>query len=149
MSKVFSGATAIIKLDNFPVVLASSITINHENRLEEIPQLDDLLVAEHAENGHRCSFTINIFKVNRQAAKDSGIVGGKDAADFGFDPLDIRELFLQPELIVEVFNMVNPKRPEMVYVMKGVKFSGGTGTCDARGVWTGTWNFSARQGRGI
>jgi len=149
MSKVLTGAKAVIKLDNFPLVLVSSLTINHENRLEEIPQLDDLLVAEHAENGHRCSFSVNVFKVNRQAAKDLGLSGSTNAADFGFDPLDIRELFLQPELICEVFDSSNTKRPEVIYIMKGVKFSGGTGTVDARGVWTGTWNFVARQGRGI
>jgi hypothetical protein len=137
MSTVFTGAKAIIRLDNFPLAAVSSITITHENRLEEIPQLDDLLVAEYAENGHRCSFVINSFKVN-----------GNTAADLGLDPLNIKDLLLVPELIVEVLDGTNPNAPP-VYTMSGVKFRGGSGSLDARGVWLGSWNFVARRGRGI
>jgi hypothetical protein len=135
MSQVFTGAKAIIKLDSFPLAFVSSISINHENRLEEIPQLDDLLVGEYAENGHRISFSINIFKVN-----------GNTAAELGLDPIFIKDILTLPELIVEVFDSTT-KLP--VYTIDGVKFQGGTGTLDARGLWIGSWNFVGRRGRGI
>lgn len=140
MAQVFTGAKAVIKLDNFPLAFASSVTINHENRLEEIPQLDDMLVAEYAENGHRCSFTINMFKIN-----------GETAADLGFDPVDIKTILTLPELVVEVFDENGGVGNEgiAVYSMEGVKFQGGTGSLDARGVWIGSWNFVARRGRGL
>lgn len=135
MAQVFTGAKAIIRLDNFPLAFVSAITINHENRLEEIPQLDDLLVAEYAENGHRCSFSISIFKTNDNAA-----------ATLGLDPLNFKDILTQPELIVEV---VDADTGVPVYTMTGVKFQGGQGSVDARGVWVGNWNFVARRGRGI
>ena len=135
MAQVFTGAKAIIRLDNFPLAFVSAITINHENRLEEIPQLDDLLVAEYAENGHRCSFSISIFKVNDNSA-----------ASLGLDPLNFKDILTQPELIVEV---VDADTGVPVYTMTGVKFQGGQGSVDARGVWIGNWNFVARRGRGI
>lgn len=135
MSRVFTGAKAQILIDGIPLVFVSSITINHENRLEEIPQLDNLEVAEYAENGHRCSFTINLFKVNENAA-----------ALFDLDPVNIKELLLQQEMIVQVLDETTG---EPVYEMLGVKSEGGTGSLDARGVWQGSWNFKARRGRGL
>lgn len=144
MANVFTGAKAVIKLDNNILAYAASITINHENRLEEIPQLDDLIVGEHAENGHRCSFTVNVFKV-----------AGQTAADFGLDPVDIKTILTLPELVVEVYNNSIGRTQNgvpsglPVYSMDGVKFMGGTGSVDARGIWTGAWNFVAKRGRGI
>lgn len=135
MSKVFTGAKALFRIDNTPLLWVSSITITHENRLEEIPQLDNLEVGEYAENGHRCRFSVNIFKVN-----------GQTAADLGFDPINIKDILTIPELIVEVLdNTTNLP----VYQMRGVKFEGGTGSLDSRGVWQGSWSFVARRGRGI
>lgn len=135
MANVFTGAKALIKLDNVVLAYVSGITINHENRLEEIPQLDDLQVAEYAENGHRCSFTISLFKTNNNSA-----------ATLGLDPLNIKDILTQPELLVEV---IDEETDLPVYTMTGVKFQGGQGSVDARGVWLGSWNFVARRGRGI
>lgn len=136
MSRVFTGAKAVIKYDAFPLVWVSSITINHENRLEEIPQLDHLEVAEYAENGHRVSFTINNFKVNGETAKDLGL-----------DPVEINTILTLPEAIVEIFD--DTEEGAVIYSITGVKFEGGSGTLNARGVWTGIWNFKGRRGRGI
>lgn len=135
MANAFTGAKAIIKMDNNILAWASSININHENRVEEIPQLDDLMVGEYAENGHRCSFSVGIFKVN-----------GQTMADFGFDPVEIKSILTLPEIVVEVYNSAVGLP---IYEMSGVKFIGGTGTLDARGLWVGNWNFVCKRGRGI
>ena len=61
-------------------------------------------------------------------------------------------------LVVEVFDTTGGTRRSSnsqfdsgipVYSMDGVKFQGGTGSLEARGVWVGSWNFVARRGRGI
>lgn len=152
-----TGARAIIKLNGDVVAMASGISITHENRLEEIPQLDSLEVAEYAENGHRVSFSISIFKLlqdedgnnlyarNLKGGSDKSLIGA-NASNFYLDPLDIRDLLTQPELLVEVMDEISGTP---VYTITGAKFEGGTGSVDARGVWTGTWNFKGRRGRGL
>jgi len=47
---------------------------------------------------------------------------------------------------MEIYNRIGDK---VEYEMSGVKFSGGSGTLDARGVWQGTWNFQGIRGKGL
>lgn len=143
MANVFTGAKAVVGIDIgnefVPVAFASSINITHENKLEEIPQLDNMLVAEYAENGHRCSFTVNFFKfldINAQT--------------YSLDPENLTDLLIQPELTFLIVDDTDDNDETRVkYRMTGVKFEGGSGSLDARGVWNGTWNFRARRGQGI
>ncbi len=131
MSAIFTGVKASITLGNIPILWASGVQINQEMRYEETPQLDSLLVAEYAESGHRVSATISVFKGNNQAL-----------ADFGLDPSDISDLLTQPELILTVYN----DKGLPAYEMTGVKMKSGSGTLDARGVWTGNWSFVGIRG---
>lgn len=135
MSQVLTGSKASVKLNGVKVAFASGVNITHENTLTDIDVLDQIEVAEHAETGHKVSFSVNLFKID-----------GNAAADFGLDPADINELLSQGELTMEVFNRIDGR---VEYTMSGVKFEGGTGTMDARGVWQGTWNFRGRRGRGL
>ena len=73
MSRAFTGAKGVIKIDGFPLAFASSINVTHENRLVEIPELDNLEVVEFAQNGHRASININLFKVNENTAESLGL----------------------------------------------------------------------------
>lgn len=135
MSRVFTGAKAIIKINSEPVAWVSSINVTIENRLEEIPQIDDLLVAEYAENGHRASATISSFKTVTNTIESLGL-----------DPRDYKNILILPELVIEIFN----SDTEIIAAsLEGVKFEGGSGQLDARGVWQGTWRFKARRCRGI
>lgn len=145
MANIFTGAQAIIKYEGFPIAYISSINVRYENRLGEIPKLDSIEVGEYAERGHRCSFTITKYKLAPGAAQILNIPG-EDAADLGLDNLILKEILLQPANIVEVYD-TGTKIP--VFEMQGVKFEGGTGQLDARGIWIGTWNFKATRGRGI
>ncbi len=135
MSQVLSGSKASVKLNGVKVAFASGVNITQENTLTPIDVLDDLRVAEHAETAHVVSFSVNLFKID-----------GNAASEFGLDPADINELLTQGELTFEVFNRISGN---VEYEMSGVKFEGGTGSVDARGVWQGTWNFRGRQGRGL
>jgi hypothetical protein len=135
MSKVFTGSKASLKLNGAKVAFVGSVNINHENTLTDIDVLDQLDVAEHAETGHKVSFTCNLFKVDENAA-----------SLLGLDPANLDDILSQPELTMEVFDRVGDK---VQYTMSGVKWEGGSGSVDARGVWQGVWNFKGRRGRGL
>jgi hypothetical protein len=135
MARTKTGSRLSIKLNGVKVAFATDFTVNHENQLQDVDVLDQLEVAEHAEVGHKVNSTLNIFKVDENAA-----------SLFGFDPLDIDSLLSQPELTLEVYDRENDN---VIYEITGVKFEGGSGSVNARGIWTGTWNFRGRRGRGL
>lgn len=135
MSRVVSGSKVAVKLQGVKIAFASGINITHENTLTDIDVLDQLETAEFAETGHKASFSVNFFKIDENAA-----------ANFGLDPANLDDLLSQPELTMEVYNRIEDK---VEYSMTGVKFEGGNGSVDARGVWSGSWNFKGRRGRGI
>lgn len=135
MSKVFSGSKAALKLNGIKVAFVGSVNINEENTLTDIDVIDQLEVAEHAETGHKVSFTCNLFKID-----------GNSAEQLGLSPSDLRAILSQPELTMELYNSVDDR---IEYTMSGVKWEGGSGSVDARGVWQGTWNFKGRIGRGL
>lgn len=135
MSRVFTGPKGSLKLNGQKVAFVGSITINEENTLTPIDVIDQLEVAEHAETAHIVSFSCNLFKIVENTAQALGL-----------SPQDINEILAQPELTMEVYNRIDDR---VEYVMTGVKWEGGSGTLDARGVWQGTWNFRGRIGRGL
>lgn len=135
MSRTFTGSKGALKLNGTKVAWVGSITVTEDNTLTDIDVLDQLEVAEHAETAHKCSFSINKFKVD-----------DNNASDYGFGPSDIREILTQAEMTMEIYNSVGDK---VEYSMSGVKWEGGSGSMDARGVWNGTWNFKGRIGRGL
>lgn len=135
MSRVLTGSKASVKLNGVKVAFASGVNVNQEDTLTDIDVLDQLQVAELAETGHKVSFSVNLFKIDTNTA-----------ASFGFDPDNIDDLLSQPELTMEIFNRVSGK---VEYTVSGVKFEGGTGSVDARGVWQGSWNFKGVRGKGL
>ena len=135
MSKVLSGSKAALKLNGVKVGFVGSVTINEENTLTDIDVMDQLETAEHAETGHKVSFTCNLFKID-----------GNSVSQLGLRPDVLKDILTQPELTMELFNSLEDR---VEYTMSGVKFEGGSGTVDARGVWQGTWNFKGRIGSGL
>lgn len=135
MSKVLSGSKAALKLNGVKVAFVGSVTVNEDNTLTDIDVLDQLEVAEHAETAHKVSFTCNLFKID-----------GNSVSQLGIRPDSIRDILTQPELTMELYNSVDDR---VEYTISGVKFEGGSGTVDARGVWQGTWNFKGRIGSGL
>ena len=135
MARVFTGSKASLKLNGLKVAFVGSVNITQENTLTDIDVLDQLETAEHAETGHKCSFTVNLFKIDENAATALGLETG-----------NISDLLNQPELTMEIFDRDNSI---VQYTMSGVKFEGGSGTVDARGIWNGTWNFRGRIGAGL
>lgn len=135
MAKVFSGAKGSLKINGQKIAFVGSINITEENALTRIDVLDQLQSAELAETGHSVSFTCNLFKIDGNAAIQVGIT-----------PANIDEMLTQPDLTMEIFNRIDGR---VEYTISGVKFSGGSGSLDARGVWNGQWSFEGLIGRGL
>jgi len=135
MAKTLSGSKASLKINGVKVAFVGSVNITEENALTEIAVLDQLEVAEHAETGHRCSFTCNVFKID-----------GNSVVQLGIRADNINDILSQPEMTMEIYNRIDDR---VEYTMSGVKFEGGSGSIDPSGVWTGTWNFRGRIGRGL
>lgn len=135
MSKVLTGSKAALKLNGVKVAFVGSVTVNEDNTLTDIDVIDQLEVAEHAETAHKVSFTCNLFKID-----------GNSVSQLGIRPDNIRDILTQPELTMELYNSVEDR---VEYTISGVKFEGGSGSVDARGVWQGTWNFKGRIGSGL
>lgn len=135
MSKVLTGSKAAVKINGVKVAYVGGVSIDESNELTDIDVLDQLEVAEHAETAHKVSFTCNLFKID-----------GNSTTALGIAPGDIRAIMTQPELTMELYNSVDDR---VEYTISGVKWGGGSGSVDARGVWQGTWNFKGRIGRGM
>ena len=135
MSKVLTGSKSALKINGIKVAFVGGVQINEENTLTDIDVMDQLEVAELAETAHKVSFTCNMFKVD-----------GNATAALGIAPGNIKDILTQPELTMELYNSVDDR---VEYTISGVKWEGGSGSVDARGVWQGTWNFKGRIGRGM
>lgn len=135
MAQVFTGPKASLKINGVKVAFVGGISITEENTLTPIDVLDQLPVAEHAETAHIVSFTANLFKID-----------GNSVSQLGIRADNIDNILSQPELTMEVFNRIDDR---VEYTISGVKFEGGTGNVDARGVYQGTWNFRGRIGSGL
>lgn len=135
MNKVLTGSKAALKINGQKVGYVGGVNINEDNTLTDIDVLDQLEVAEHAETAHKVSFSCNMFKID-----------GNATAQLGISPSNIRDIMTQPELTMELYNTVDDR---VEYTISGVKWEGGSGSVDARGVWQGTWNFKGRIGRGM
>ena len=135
MSKVLTGSKAALKLNGIKVAFVGSVNITEENTLTDIDVIDQLEVAELAETAHKVSFSCNLFKID-----------GNSVSQLGISPNNIRDILTQGELVMELYNTVEDR---VEYTITGVKWEGGSGSLDARGVWNGSWNFKGRIGRGL
>jgi hypothetical protein len=135
MSKVLTGSKAALKINGVKVGYVGGVTINEDNTLTDVDVLDQLEIAEAAETAHKVTFSCNMFKID-----------GNSTTQLGISPTQLKDILTQPELTMELYNTVDDR---VEYTISGVKWEGGSGSVDARGVWQGTWNFKGRIGRGM
>lgn len=132
MSSVFSGSKGSLKLNGVKVAYVGSVSINQENTLTDIDVLDQLSTAELAPTGHKVSFTCNLFKIDDNSAEALGL-----------ETSNLDDLLSMPSMTMEIYDRIEDK---VRYTIQGVSWEGGSGSMDARGVWTGTWNFKGLIG---
>lgn len=135
MTKSIAGAKVALKLDGVKVAFLSGVSMNVENTLIPINVLDLLEVAEYAEVGHVCGFSCNYIKIDENAA-----------AVIGLEPSNLNDILSQGEKTMEIYDRVGDKK---IFTISGVKWAGGNGSIDARGVFQGTWNFQGRVAKGL
>ena len=142
MSRVFTGSKGSLKFNGVKVAYIGSINGTIENTLTDVDVLDQLEIAEAAETGHKANFTCNYFKVDTNSAQALGL-----------ETQNISDMLSQAEFEAEVYDSVGDsggaKSPKIQISFSRVKWEGGSFTLDARGVFTGTFNFKAVTGKGL
>lgn len=125
-SQVSTGAKLELKIGGVTVAYASnaSFTVNHN--LAPIETFNEHTVNEHAELGVTVEFSASMFRVNRKAAVELGIM--PRIADF----------LKQPELVCIIKDKV---QNSVLVTITGVKVTSRSGTVDARGVFTESLNM--------
>ncbi|HMV01700.1 MAG TPA: hypothetical protein PLJ37_01110 [Chitinophagales bacterium] len=126
MSQSFTGPRAIFKIQGVEVAYASSVNYNIAHDHQPIETLDHLAPIEYAEVGYKVDFSCNTFRV-----------AGRSAIALGIQP-KLENILVQPELVVELQDRI---KQITILRITGVKLTGRTGSVDARGVGTESWNF--------
>jgi hypothetical protein len=134
MSETLSGAKGVLKINGTEVAFVSGVSVDISNTLTDIEVIGQLETQELVETGHKASATINVYKT----------ASNNVAAVFGNDVGDLEAIIRQGSAILEVYNQVDDR---LECVIQGVKFESGSGTMDARGVWTGSWTLRGIKGR--
>lgn len=126
MSQTFTGVRAIFKIRGEQVAYASNVSYTINHALQAIEVLDRINPVEHAEVGYSVDCSCSVFRVANRSAIGLGIQPRLEA------------ILTQPELVIELIDKV-----EGVTVLRisGVKIQTRSGSVDARGVATETWNF--------
>ena len=135
MSRALTGPKTCLRINGIKIAYVAGLNISEENTLTAIDVLDQLEVAEHCETAHIVSFSCQVFRILENGA-----------ITLGLTPENLSDILTQPELTMDVFNSVEDR---IEYTMSGVKFEGGSGSVEARGVWRGEWRFKGRIGRGL
>ncbi|RLG44955.1 MAG: hypothetical protein DRN81_03215 [Thermoproteota archaeon] len=163
MAKIFTGAKAKLLLGEELVGWVSSITVNEENTLTDVDIIGQLEVGDLAETGHKVSATINVFKPVDSSGNLASIFAKNTPLSSltgnGVTDQSLKDMRNQKDFKLQIQNTAatdNPKTAEVdeslstyIYTIEKCKYEGGSGTVDARGVWTGTWNIKGIRGSGL
>lgn len=138
MSQILTGAKAQVRINGEIIAFAGGVNVNQENTLSDVDIMGQLEVGDLAETGHRCTFSVNYFKiVNPEIAQT--------AVQVGIEQAILADMRNQEYFDISIIDDAENE----IYKLEGCKFEGGSGQVDARGLWQGTWNFRARKGFGL
>lgn len=126
MGKVISGARVIFRINNAKVAYASNVSYNETINVEDINVLDNIAPVELAETGYIVDFTCTSFITQDDTIKTLGIMP------------QFENILTAGVLSADIADSVSGKAK---LLLTGVKCLGRSGTVDARGVYTETWNF--------
>ena len=169
MAQVFTGARALVKINQKYVGFVSGVNVTVEDTLTDVDVLGQLEVGDLAETAHKCNFTVNYFKPvseNSQSSApdassfmahnnatvdnithaallgiDSSFTGTKETVEDGKISNMRSQAYFDCEIVDDITN-------KTIFIMKNCKYQGGSGQCDSRGLWTGSWSFKAQKGFG-
>ena len=138
MSRVLTGARGTLKINGKAVAWCSGVNVNQEDSLADVDVIGQLESADLAAVGHKCSLTVNCFKLIDAREKNT-------AEAFGIETAVLKDMRTRGEVIIELTD----ESGNSMYKAEGCKWEGGSGQLSARGVWEGNWSFRARKGRGL
>ena len=156
MARVFTGAKAVIFIDEKPIAFAGGVNVNQEDTLTDVEVLGQISSADLAETGHKVSCSVNMFKSYTETSTPDSPASGSAIANTansfgamlsGID--DDGDLAIARNRTEFSISIVDETTGSIIYRMEGCKCEGGSGQVDARGLWQGTWNFKARRGFGL
>lgn len=130
MGKVITGARAIFRINGSKVAYASNVSYNEAIAVEDVNVLDKYNPEELAETGYSVDFSCESFVQEEKTIKE-----------LGFMPR-FQDLMHAGIMTTEI---VDHKTEKVLLVLTGVKSLGRSGTLNARGVMTETWNFRGLQ----
>ena len=126
MSNTITGARAIFRINSNKVAYASDVSYNENIALEDINVLDNLAPEELAETGYTVDFSCTAFVTEKGTIKDLGIMPR------------FSDILKAGVMTAEIVDELTEKT---LLVLSGVKSLGRSGTVNARGTMTETWNF--------
>jgi hypothetical protein len=157
MSQVITGARGRVRIKGQVVGYVGGVNVTVEHTLTDVDVMGQLEVGDLAETGHKCNFSINLFKAianaNINSLPGQGESTPNSAANTGSEsPIDTStEDTVLPLRSQDYFDVLleDDQTGEPFFHLKNCKWEGGTGQVDARGLWQGTWNFRAQRGHGL
>lgn len=163
MSQVITGARGRVKINGQVVGFVGGVNVTVEDTLTDVSIMGQLHEGDLAETGHKCNFSMNVFR----SVTDAGVISPEaagatvvnSAAAMGIDssfttdqatgevkPGEVNTMRSQAYFDVDLEDELTGKS---FFALRSCKFEGGSGQMDARGVWQGTWNFRALKGYGL
>jgi len=130
MSRVVSGAKLELAINNVPVAYTSQVSFSYNLKYEDIREIDNPESVEIAELGTEVELQVSQFRINFNSVRSQGIQPS------------LKNLLQQPELIATVYNRHDGNT---MMTLQGLKLVGRSGSVDARGVFTETLVFRARE----
>lgn len=154
MAQIMTGARGRVRIGGRVVGWMGGINVSVENTLTDVSIMGQLEEGDLAETGHKCNFSMSIFKALRDDGTASTSAKGefpintafaigidKSSAASGVTPMRDQTYF---DVLIE-----DDQTDAVVFVLEKCKFEGGSGQMDARGLWQGTWNFKCLRGIGL
>lgn len=154
MASVMTGARGKVLIGGKVVGFIGGVNVNVEDTLADVDIIGQLEVGDLAETGHKCNFSINYYKALADAGVASPDAKGQfipnSASAIGIDKSSqaagVSPMRSQDFFDVEITDQLTD---QTIFKMEKCKWEGGSGAMDARGIWTGTWNFRAVRGFGL
>ena len=143
-TNVLTGGRARVKIGTKTVGYVSGVSVNVDESTVDIEVLDEVTKKEFAHVRHDVDFSINYFRVSSTA--DNTLIGLGISSDNVTDVL--KRATFDCEFIDTGTNTDNPESKTVVKLLD-CAFQGGSGSVDARGVWSGSMNFKAREAKGL
>ncbi len=136
MAKILTGSKAQIRINGKVVGFASNVSIDYEYALHNVDILGQLEVGDLAETGHTAKATCDHFMIVDASMASTAI-------EFGFEQAILNDMKNQSSFDIEVFDNTDTNVIQMKLL--GCKFGGGSGRMGARGIWEGSWSFTATK----